>query len=324
MAIPIWKDKFVTLGSGAYHDFTVYAGPTNLASVIYQGRAYKKPGDANVMVRVNDICADFLKQYLDDLTDVATAASRNFSVYVGATLKEAFKFYMNYEYKDGNTDKVDLSPHAPITGRIQEGMFVPLSMLDTYPSTSDYSINFLDASGVYHGTIGDVGLVGPFNLYQPVLTGYKSVGFFLVDKPNVFVSYDIIPKCHRYALYYVNALGGIDVLVIEGKHRVTDNYERKTYKQTYNNGSLAARGEVDYNNDISRSWELYTGWLTDAEAGRMGHLLGSPLVCLCDCDDNNQLHPVIITNKDCPYKTHKDGMVSYQIDVTLARDMRRQ
>ena len=62
MAIPIWKDKFVTLGSGAYHDFTVYAGPTNLASVIYQGRAYKKPGEANVMVRVNDICADYLKQ----------------------------------------------------------------------------------------------------------------------------------------------------------------------------------------------------------------------------------------------------------------------
>ena len=43
MAIPIWKDKEVTLGSGASYDFEIRLGSSSGAA-IYAGRAYKRPG----------------------------------------------------------------------------------------------------------------------------------------------------------------------------------------------------------------------------------------------------------------------------------------
>jgi hypothetical protein len=74
---------------------------------------------------------------------------------------------------------------------------------------------------------------------------------------------------------------------------------------------------------VTRTWELHTGWLTDAEAGRMGHLLGSPLVYLYDCV-SGVYYPVIIKTDEYQQKvTRYDGMIQYTINVELAETMKR-
>lgn len=331
MATPIWKDYTVTLGNADSYDFIIYDAATSAGNAIYQGTAYKRPGEANVKVKVNDICASYLAQKLTlDLSTITTFLNESaplssyFSLYVSATKKADWQMYLNWEYKDGSTDKIAALAHAPITGRLQYGMVFVLTQLQ--PLASGQTIVYSHGvPGSLVSTNYTTTVAGPLNFFMKASENTADKVLSL-QRLNAlpYVHYNLIPKCHRWALYYVNELGGIDVLVMEGKWRMTDGYGRNTYKRSYDNGATQNRGEVNYLNDITRTWELHTGWLTDAEAGRMGHLLGSPLVFLCDCDDGGKLYPVIVTNKDCPYKTHKDGMVSYQIDVQLARDMKRQ
>ena len=74
-------------------------------------------------------------------------------------------------------------------------------------------------------------------------------------------------------------MGGIDCLVIEGKAVKKDGYKRTTISKAYDNSILPTPGtdqivirnaeKAVIANDITRTWELHTGWLTDAEAGRI-------------------------------------------------------
>ena len=120
-------------------------------------------------------------------------------------------------------------------------------------------------------------------------------------------------------------LGGIDCLVIEGKAVQRDAYGRTVINKTYNNSltPIHSAGKVVISTDVTRTWELHTGWLTDAEAGRMGHLLGSPLVYLYDCV-SGVYYPVIIKTDEYQQKvTRYDGMIQYTINVELAETMKR-
>ena len=54
---PIWKDYYVDFGSVDSVYFGIMADQTS----IYTGRAYKRPGESTLRVRINDICADYLK-----------------------------------------------------------------------------------------------------------------------------------------------------------------------------------------------------------------------------------------------------------------------
>ena len=323
MATPIWKDYTVDLGTTDGQAFTIYDKANNTGNVIYSGKAYIKPGETHAFVKVNDICADYLKQQITAdqsatsatyTGDTSVPAAHAFSLYIGSTRVDNWVFYLNWEYKDGGTDKQSLPANIPITGRIQAGMKAPLSCLMIANSVSVSVIDGGTASTITYGP-------APFNLF------YRPSGNTLTLTTTVYdlIDYAVIPKCHRYALYYVNELGGVDVLVMEGKCSIKDNYKRSQYKQSYDNGATINRGTVNYHNDITRTWELHTGWLTDEQSGRMGHLLGSTLVYLCDCDDDYALHPVTITNGDCPYKQYRsDGMIEYGINVELARDITRR
>ena len=325
MAIPIWKDKTVTLGNGTDYAFTIYDAATNAGNVIYQGHAYKKPGAANVVVKINDICGDYLHQ---TLVNGAVPIRHTFSVYAGSTKKAEVEFFLCRDYETDDQANLEYYPSRPITGRIQDG--TPLAFTKYSAQLQGVDLNY----GSFDTSLADTSLVRNYVFIGP--TGYDSVKISPVVNSIVQESLGfqlrIIPRCHRYQLYYQNALGGLDCLVIEGKAVMKDGYERTLINKAYDNNvtlvapaqfAIREAGSEVIANDITRTWELHTGWLTDAEASRMGHLLGSPLVYLYDCA-TQVFQPVIITNADCPYKTYRnDGMIDFAINVQLAETLKR-
>jgi hypothetical protein len=139
-------------------------------------------------------------------------------------------------------------------------------------------------------------------------------------------SFKVVNKCNRYALYYVNAFGGWDSLLIEGNHSETDSLVRHERVVEYDNTSSANRGRVNYVNEIQKRMTLHTSWLLGDEASRMHHLLNATEVYLYDLE-KRQMMPVVLTNTTTEYKTYKGNggqLVNYAIEVAFANDRIRR
>ena len=148
----------------------------------------------------------------------------------------------------------------------------------------------------------------------------KEVVVYEQASPDEHLHYFPINANLKYALYYRNAYGGVDVFLIEGNHKEVDNLTRHTREVEYDNSDVMNRGRQNYVNEISKSLILHTSWLTDEEASRMHHLLNSNEVYLYDIP-NEKMIPVILKNTTTEYKTYKSNgckLVDYAIEVEFA------
>lgn len=316
-AIPIWKDKVVDLGSSAVA-FRISADGT----VIYTGKAFIKPGASTAKVRINDICADYLQMALPTLTtQTYTAMSlpsfkvqkKPYSTWNDVT---TVQFYNDWSYDYGFTGD---SLSFPINARIDSRMFVFNSVLDkATPLTCNYrssggsttarSVTISPSPGTGTG-VWKANAVA--NTVRMTING---------------INYYVVTDCAQYALYYVNAYGGWDQFLIEGNSIESDSVDRVTREMEYDNTSIVNRGTDNFVSDITKTWTFNSGWLTDAEASRMHHLLNSCLVYLCDIASGDFI-PVIMSTNTCEYKTFKNQgrqMARYTFTVELAQNRIRR
>lgn len=321
MATPIWTDIYVNLGTANLYAYEVYNSIDNTGTLLYRGLSYKKPGETNNIVRINDIVKDYLFQ---QMKEGYVSIHGWFSVYYYQGGRADFVSVFNCWDYTSDGSRAEYLANDPITGRIQVGTPLPITKMSL--TGQEIIVNYSPAGTGSRVSLG-TSYVG--QNYLPTCGNYQSAQVFPrisnADHPEMGFNVTIIPKCHRWQLYYENALGGIDCLVIEGKSVQRDKYGRTVISKAYNNTATPIRnaGKVVVDTDVTRTWELHTGWLTDAEAGRMGHLLGSPLVYLYDCV-SGVYYPVIIKTDEYQQKvTRYDGMIQYTINVELAETMKR-
>lgn len=332
----LWKDYFVNLGTASAYQFRIKVGD----DVIYSGRAYKRPGQLNVRIRINDICADYLQYALpriaaDEFTNV-TIPTFVVQILSGTTWTQKASVQFLYDWSfDPDYDPETMGVAAPINGRIDLRQWLIYSVVEadeitayvhkkdgtvvtvTVPVTipGDFSDDFnYDFSRIIHST--GTGTV-VFDL-----SDYGDVDHVIIDNWR----YQVVGDCYEYALYYVNAYGGWDALLIEGSNKVVDNITRHTRDVEYDNTSGSARGRQDYVNEIEKTYSLVTGWLSDEESAKMHHLMNSPLVYLGEIGTGHML-PIVLTNSQTEYKTYKNNgakLVNYTIEATLAQDRIRR
>lgn len=137
-------------------------------------------------------------------------------------------------------------------------------------------------------------------------------------------------SCPYYALYYVNRSGGWDDFIIEGKVVEKDKFDRNTYKKNIRRfqdddvhglmNNLSEHSTKEYSNNITKSFEIHTGWLTDYEASVLvEELIPSHSLYFHDYY-HGRVFPGVITNTEVEYKTFKNEktLISYQIDIDVA------
>ena len=335
MSVQIWKDYEVTLGTSDYVDYTIRTS-TSATDTIYSGRAFKKPNEANVKVIINDICADYMGQQLPNLAPLNSGIQacdtyiKTFYVYAGSTQKAAVEFLYDYSYDydlaDGAfpysmADPIDgiLDFRMPLVRTMRMGTATMHYYNTIHSFNDDFNDDFQNLNDVSTSLSG----LGNFVLKADVDNLGKSV---TIQESSGWTHYRFEETCAKYALYYVNELGGWDSLVMRGGFKRTDKYKRYQMKRSYNNAVSTNRGTVDYANEVSIDYELRTAWLTDEQAGRMHHLLGSNMVYMYDLD-TDMVYPVNIVDKSCEYKTYKNNgckMVQYAIGVEIAKDQTRR
>lgn len=313
---PIWKDFTVVLGSA---DSIAYTIETD-GVAIYSGIAVKRPGDTLTRATINNICAAYLHQTLPTLTLQGASTApyvKTFDVKASGQLVTSIEFVMDYSYDYG------LLGHAhslsdPVDGVIDYRM--PLLRTNAESSYMVHRRNIITGQA-YNASLSDA----KGNYVR--ITGTKDLNFDITYEGTSDVTrYSVRDTCARYALYYVNAFGGWDALVMQGTPKHSEDIKRYNVQKSYDNSESRARGLQNYANEITPKWALKTALLTDEQSARMHHLLGSTMVYLYDIETAEVL-PVVITDSNIDYKTFKNNnrqRAQYTINVQLAAERLRR
>ena len=332
MANSIWKDYYVNLGTAESIIYRIKVGDTT----IYTGNSHLRPGQTENIIRINDICADYLSQ--------ATADTYPITFTIELLLKTAQDEPADWEYftevqfiNDWSYDE-SYNPETqgmsfPIINRIHKSQWFIYTSYDATSLTA--TITLLDGSSKEWTLPVKVSSFLPqdTDFTRDVMSAGKGTA---VTEQRIWGNIDqitingttwkMVYGCYKYALYYLNAYGGWDTLLIEGNTQVTDNLTRHTRDAVYDNTEIQNRGTRNYLNEISKTFTLHTSWLSDDEASRMHHLLNSPNVYLLDMEIDEMM-PVVLTNTTTEYKTYKGNggkLVNYTIEATLAQERIRR
>lgn len=334
--VPIWKDYTVRVNETAVYFRIITGGLT-----IYEGLASAKPGDAFVDIRINDICANYLKpEGVDFRVSLnSTFISRLFFLSTASSASGPWTVVDTVEFQaDWSYDYL----YSPI----RDGFSFPISLFADQRQrllvSAAYSVSISATLTFINGTSIDVSVPvrktadfnGDFNGDYSKTNSSTTQGVAmldLADYPGVTrvtmtgQTWNVDPHvCYRYALYYINAFGGWDALLCRGNGVESDSWDRKTYDTTYDNTVQQNRGTVDYINLQEKRWTLRTGWIPDGS--RMHHLIGSTMVYLHDLQQDIIL-PVGVVTQEAPYKTYKNEgakLVNYEFEVALQQERMRR
>lgn len=326
MANPIWKDYYVNLGTADSVQFRILVDD----DVIYTGKAFKRPGKINNEIRINDICADYLKcSDLSLLSIDNRFLDANYPVFIVQILSDSswvqvdsIRFYNDWSYdRSFNPNAKGLS--CPVNGRVCNAMPLPYSVL----SASELEVE-IGYNGDYEYVYSHPDINSYPGCYLLKLSQYRIGSVLHCEDDNVDsgIDYNVVDFCGRYALYYINAYGGVDMLLIEGGYSESDLLSRHTRDLEYDNRDNRDRGRQNYVSEISKGLTLHTSWMSDDESSRMHHLLNSTEVYLFDVD-TFEFSPVLLKNTTTEYKTYKSNgckLVNYAIEIEYANDRIRR
>lgn len=346
MAIaPIWKDYFVTLGTGVVIPFRIRVQDQS-GDIIYNGKSHIKPGGTDNTIRINDICADYLTNALPALSQ-AEFSELSFPLafvveaYVPLATGEprwdyvdTVQFINDWSYDD-SYNPATMGMSFPVNGRIDSRQWLVYTAYNA--STITATLTFTD--GTTSQVIIPVEISADFSddfntdfARSARAAGSGTAVFDLSAWNNVASvtingkTWEVVTDCREWVVYYVNAYGGWDSLLIEGNTIETDSLKRHTREMEYDNRSIQNRGTQNYVNEITKSYTLHTSWMSDAESLRMHHLLNSPEVYLFNINTGDMI-PVTLNNTKTEFKTYKNNggrLVNYTIDATLAQERIRR
>ena len=336
MAEPIWKDRIVDLGAVAYADFEIRLDDVS-GTVIYSGRAYRRPGETNCKVRINDICASYLAEMLPALAlagFTAFAVAQEFVTVVGGVSKDDVVFYNDWSYDAGwDADLMGLSD--PIDGLVDPNQYIIQSQLPAASVTATLTFTDGSTATVIINIAGSADFNDDFNEdFSTINASQKGGAAFLdisqwTDVAYVIIgatTYKVADLCPKYIVYYVNAFGGWDSLIIQGNDLESDALVRHTMKHDYDNALISNRGTKDYAIEVTKTWQINTAWLTDNQSAKMHHLLNSTEVYLYECASGKMI-PVVLTDPAHEVKTYKGNgrrLNRYTFNAQLARDRVRR
>lgn len=132
--------------------------------------------------------------------------------------------------------------------------------------------------------------------------------------------------CGDAVLYYLNSKGAFDAFLIEGEVKRVDKYAQQDYYKSFDNTTIEF-GRNRFITEITPSWELSTGWLTDEEADRLCRNLLPSVKVYLHLLDSDEIFPVVITDNQAEYKTYenqKNQLVFYKIKVDASQTSMRR
>lgn len=225
-----------------------------------------------------------------------------------------------------------------------------------FPNDTSTNDKVLDAAVTQSNLRLDIG-VGPNNIRETSLTYYNVVSgsgsYFTVGGDNVIledsVAYRVCTQlpnfngkltsiwyniylqdsCDNdlvYRLAWLNKYGAFEYYNFTCTNRKSHQIERNQYKKMPYafdvNNYYVKTDKSFYNttieNKFTNRYTLNTDWMTENEAKLLlNELFISPIVFML-LDNNSDWHSAQLLNTEYPYKTNKDGLIQYTVELELS------
>ena len=309
---PTWQDVFVPIPrisddeSNITYSVSVMNNETGAYEVVYRGNAVFTDKDPEI--NITEIVRDYVEDNIDVSGEAAYTQKIDLTKVMLNTGEEGDNLVASlYYYYDYSFDKdFKLTRNMPILNYFDVRQNIFLSFLNLSGETNIIRISAggrllrlrLDTPGIFHHKL-------------PHYDGNIIVN--ATDKSTTLTSKN---TCAKYAIYYLNPLGGWDQLLIEGKVVKTIKLENKSYKRNFDNNTNEFENK-HYLKNLTTSYKLTTGYLTDAQAKLMPNLIETTKAYLCELDTNNYI-PVLINTTSVDIKTYRNQgrkLFTYTIEV---------
>lgn len=247
--------------------------------VIYSGRAVRMPGADNLRININKVCRNYLESDITPLFETNGTSITNLDA------------CRTFELTDS-------------AGTVLQQY--------TFLLDYDYDDTWNGGSKVLSVPINGHFISGMLKPRTSVSTGNT------VSTNATTGNYPTQVRCSDYVIYYLNARGGWDAFVPEGKCQKKDGLTTYTTDRAFDNTTYEFETNR-YVSEIKTSYELSTGLLTDEQSERLAkHLIGSNKVYLHNVSEG-WIRPVVIDDKAVTYQTYENNgkkMSVYKINVT--------
>lgn len=325
MAIPIWKDttaSYVTMGDS--QAFTISVD----GKTIYNGRLVKKPGAVGLTTYVNRLVKDFLSAKIDfvrgQIIHPQDNYVREFTISPATTAGvSAYKFYCDYGYEEGGVADNALSVISrPLLNVVDPRQIFFCTFADLSDNTThSVKVRLRNGKRILAESLPNKVQTFTLQLYAYMADNIIEIYDDMASK--VLASYEVRNTCAEYCLYYLNAHGGYDHLLINGTSKRSDNIKRTEITRMVDNTTLN-HGRTDVHTEITRTWRLNTGHLTDAQWAKTHHLLGSTHVFLHNLD-SGEIVPVVIKANKADFNTYRNnGRKMSQLSIDVEESTKRE
>ena len=309
---PTWQDVFVKIPrtiddeSNITYSVSVFDDKTNTFEVVYRGNAVFTAEEPEI--NITEIVRDYVEDHINIYAEGGSTQEENLTkVMLNTDEDDANLVASLYYYYDYSFDKdYRFTRNMPI--------------LNYFDTRQDIFLSFLNLSGETNNvTISAGGRLLRLTLDTPGIFHNKRAyheGDVIINAPDKRTTLTSKNTCAKYAIYYLNPLGGWDQLLIEGKVVKTTKLENKTFKRNFDNNTNEFQSK-HYLKNLTTAYKFTTGYLTDEQAKLMPNLIETTKAYLCELDTNTYI-PVLINNNSVDIKTYRNQgrkLFTYTIDV---------
>ena len=305
MATPIWKDTAVRyMSQSGEEPYTISVD----GEVVYKGKLIQQPGEAYMTLFINRIAKDYLSSKIDFVKNKTVFQQpkhkRSFTPSgVPVIGEKAYNIYNDWGYEDmpiSSASQVISRPMSTIVDPRQR-LFVTAAKL----SEGEASVVRIMECGERCTAIAEE-KPEPCVTFAIMLNKKVDGTIFKIQEGNnnLLTQYEVRNTCADYCLYYLNAHGGYDHLLINGNAMRTDKFARTEISKSVDNTTLAHSRQT-IATEVTPTWRLYTDCLTDEQWKLTHHLLGSSHIFLHDLG-TDEITPVVITSSVAEYKSYRN------------------
>lgn len=291
--IPVWADT----------EYMYMPDNTNMgvqisvdSNVIYSGNLSLEPNSNIIRKKINSIAANYLNSKCTLFTPGQYKMNdyvKTFTVTNSDDIDYLYTFYNSYSYTNDelNNDNVTLLSQ-PINDIVDDRQFFLCSV---------FLRGLQDECEIDYG--GVVDYINDYDSAYTIVRRYNGAfeDSIIITGNGQIARYKLQRTCYDYCIYYLNALGGWDSLLVQGNTLRTDNITSNYYKKSFNNTTTEFE-KKKYLNVITPTFKCNTGYFTDEQQSKLYHLIESTEVYLHDLN-NDEILPVNITNNKVEYKT---------------------